>query len=148
MWAKQKHSGFTIVELLIVVVVIAILAAITIVAFNGVQQRARDSRRSSDVANIKKLLEMYKTDNSTYPAVCAGGDNSGCSVSNLSTALVPTYTQSVPQDPSSPTKTYDYVKGTGPDSYGIYIRGYESTPVCKTGVGIASGWWGSTVPVC
>ncbi len=40
MWAK--HKGFTIVELLIVIVIIGILAAITIVAFNGAQQRGRD----------------------------------------------------------------------------------------------------------
>jgi len=39
----QKQSGFTIVELLIVVVVIAILAAITIVAYNGIQNRAKSS---------------------------------------------------------------------------------------------------------
>ena len=40
---KSPRSGFTIVELLIVIVVIAILAAITIVAFNGIQERARAS---------------------------------------------------------------------------------------------------------
>lgn len=43
MWAKKDKSGFTIVELLIVVVVIAILAAITIVAYNGIQNRAKKS---------------------------------------------------------------------------------------------------------
>ena len=41
-WARMK-SGFTIVELLIVVVVIAILATITIVAYNGIQNQAKDS---------------------------------------------------------------------------------------------------------
>lgn len=56
-WAKQK--GFTIVELLIVIVVIAILAAITIVTYNGVQSRARDSRRSQDIASIKKAILAY-----------------------------------------------------------------------------------------
>ncbi|MCA9336117.1 prepilin-type N-terminal cleavage/methylation domain-containing protein, partial [Candidatus Saccharibacteria bacterium] len=48
-WAKNKKTGFTIVELLIVIVVIAILAAITIVAYNGIQQRSRDSIRKSDL---------------------------------------------------------------------------------------------------
>lgn len=147
MWTKQKQSGFTIVELLIVIVVIGILAAITIVAFNGVQQKGRDAKRSSDVNYVKKLLEMYKTENGTYPAVCAGGDNSGCSVTTLASVLVPTYGQSIPQE-VTPSRSYHYVKGTGTESYAIYIQGYESITPCKTGVNVNTGWWGTAVPVC
>ena len=44
--SHKRRTGFTIVELLIVIVIIAILAAITIVAYNGLQQRARDSQRA------------------------------------------------------------------------------------------------------
>jgi prepilin-type N-terminal cleavage/methylation domain-containing protein len=66
---QRKSTGFTIVELLIVVVVIAILAAITIVAFNGIQQRARTSAMVSTLSQAAKKLELYKIDNnSTYPA--------------------------------------------------------------------------------
>ena len=67
MKSGQKQKGFTIVELLIVIVVIAILAAITIVAFNGVQQRARASAASASLASGKKKLELYKAENGTYP---------------------------------------------------------------------------------
>ncbi|MDB5187116.1 MAG: hypothetical protein JWM07_588 [Candidatus Saccharibacteria bacterium] len=74
MWAKQKQqTGFTIVELLIVIVVIGILAAITIVAFNGVQQRARDTQRKSDLTQIAKSLHLYNADNGTF-----AGSGSGC----------------------------------------------------------------------
>ena len=59
----NTNRGFTIVELLIVIVVIAILAAITIVAYNGIQGRALDSTRLSDLATIRKALEAYKTVN-------------------------------------------------------------------------------------
>ena len=59
--------GFTIVELLIVIVVIGILAAIVIVAFNGVQARANDSHRVSDVDNLKKFMEVFYIDNGYYP---------------------------------------------------------------------------------
>ena len=65
MWVKQK--GFTIVELLIVIVVIAILAAITIVAYNGIQQRAYDTSVKSDLVAASKALELYKIDNGSYP---------------------------------------------------------------------------------
>lgn len=71
----KSRSGFTIVELLIVIVVIAILAAITIVAYNGVQTRARDSARTSDVRAIQKALELYKAEHGRYPARVAIGSN-------------------------------------------------------------------------
>jgi prepilin-type N-terminal cleavage/methylation domain-containing protein len=54
-WA-QKQTGFTIVELLVVIVVIAILAAITIVAYNGIQQRARMATAQTDMRNIHQAM--------------------------------------------------------------------------------------------
>jgi prepilin-type N-terminal cleavage/methylation domain-containing protein len=68
---QQKQIGFTIVELLIVIVVIGILAAITITAFNGVQNRANDISIQSDLQAIAKKIEMYKADNGVYPAGAA-----------------------------------------------------------------------------
>lgn len=68
MWAKNKHaSGFTIVELLIVIVVIAILAAVTIVAYNGITARANDAAVQSDLKAAASKMEMYKVDNNRYP---------------------------------------------------------------------------------
>lgn len=63
---RKRHTGFTIVELLIVIVVIAILASISIVAFSGIQQRARDSQRKQDLGNIVKLLAIYQSDNGNW----------------------------------------------------------------------------------
>lgn len=60
LWAQHK-KGFTLVELLIVIVVVAILAAISIVAYNGIQQRARDTKRANDISQIKKALLAYDT---------------------------------------------------------------------------------------
>ena len=69
MWAKYKkqQTGFTIVELLIVVVVIAILAAITIVAYNGIQKRAQTSAATSALSQAAKKLALYRVDNTVYP---------------------------------------------------------------------------------
>ena len=74
-WAKQK--GFTIVELLIVIVVIGILAAITIVAYNGIQARARDNTRKQDLAQIAKALHLYAIDNDNYIETGSGCGASG-----------------------------------------------------------------------
>ena len=66
MWAKQK--GFTIVELLIVIVVIAILAAVTIVAYTGIQQRAKNAQVISGTNAYYKAFLNYKTINGSYPS--------------------------------------------------------------------------------
>lgn len=68
----RRAHGFTIVELLIVIVVIGILAAMTIVAFNGVQAKSRDAQRASDLNNIAKALETQFAINNEYPSTVTG----------------------------------------------------------------------------
>ncbi|MEO5949946.1 MAG: prepilin-type N-terminal cleavage/methylation domain-containing protein [Candidatus Saccharimonadales bacterium] len=104
---KRPGAGFTIVELLIVVVVIGVLAAIVIVAYNGVQQRARDANRMSDVTVINKALELYYIDYGRFPNGSGSTTiNSGWSTTadaswqNLATALQP-YLSKIPVDPVS-----------------------------------------------
>lgn len=65
---KARPSGFTIVELLIVVVVIAILAAVSIVAFNGVSKRARESSLQSTLRSTSTQIQTYYTDVGEYPS--------------------------------------------------------------------------------
>ena len=69
----MKSRGFTIVELLIVIIVIAVLAAISVVAYNGIQQRARDTQRKNDLAQVAKALQLYNVDNGNH-----AGSGSGC----------------------------------------------------------------------
>lgn len=76
-----KQKGFTIVELLIVIVVIGILAAIVIVAYNGIQTQAHDTHRVSDVDQVKKFMELYYVKHGYYPG--SGNITDG----NASTAL-------------------------------------------------------------
>lgn len=65
-WAKQ--TGFTIVELLIVVVVIAILAAISLVAYNGITSRSKESAVKNAAAQAYKKVEAEKLTTNSYPA--------------------------------------------------------------------------------
>lgn len=70
-WAR-KHRGFTIVELLIVIVMVAILATITIVAYNGIRERAEQSAQESSLSQAARKLLAYAVENTeTYPASLA-----------------------------------------------------------------------------
>ncbi len=63
----SNNKGFTIVELLIVVVVIAILAAITIVSYNGIQARTTEAAIQTDMRNAVSKIEQYKVLKGVYP---------------------------------------------------------------------------------
>lgn len=74
-----RQSGFTIVELLIVVVVIGVLAAIVVVAYNGVTSSSRDAARISTLKQLQKAIEAYYAKNGHYPQISHGlGTESTC----------------------------------------------------------------------
>ena len=68
---RRARQGFTIVELLLVIAVIAVLAAIVIVAYSGIQDRARNAARVNDLSNLQKTIETYKIQNGSYPQTTA-----------------------------------------------------------------------------
>lgn len=68
---KTSEKGFTIVELLIVIVVIGILAALVLNTFSGVQKRARDTTRQTNINAVSTQLEVYYNDKGGYPSADA-----------------------------------------------------------------------------
>jgi prepilin-type N-terminal cleavage/methylation domain-containing protein len=64
---KNKQSGFTIVELLIVIVVIAILATITFVAYGGIQRSAAEATLKSDLRGASRQLDVAQIEQGSYP---------------------------------------------------------------------------------
>lgn len=92
----KSGAGFTLVELLIVISIIAILTVIGLTTYAGVQKNARDARRKDDLRAIKVALELYYQTNKTYPV-------SDWVYSTTSSFLIPglnyNYIAKVPVDP-------------------------------------------------
>lgn len=134
-WAKQ--TGFTIVELLIVVVVIAILATITIVSYNGIQNRVHDSAVASDLKALGTKIEAWKIDNNNqYPS---GGSSSGTHLPELSFKA----SKSAYATGSATQNNIWYCRNSGRDAYAVvalsksgaiyYISQTNASPIRYTG---------------
>jgi len=76
-----KNKGFTIVELLVVIVVIGILAAITIVSYGGVTAKANQAKADSAASDLMSKILIYRAETGNYPAA----------VSDLATPTTATY---------------------------------------------------------
>ena len=118
---KHHYSAFTLVELLVVIAIIGILSTLSVVVFNNVRAKARDSRRLSDVKQIGMALELYYDDKGVYPAppTPTGTPITGLCLSNLgisSTCGAIPYLQKIPSDPL-PNIHYTYSYLNSGESY-------------------------------
>lgn len=106
-WPTSRRSsassrGFTIVELLIVIVVIGILAAIVIVAFNGVQDKAKATNKVADLKNLQKVIQLYHAQNGEYPIANSWRFQRGVG-NDFIPGVVPDFTSRLPQITDGPT---------------------------------------------
>ncbi|MBI2195693.1 MAG: type II secretion system protein [Candidatus Levybacteria bacterium] len=72
----KREKGFTLVELLIVIAIIGVLTTLLMANFIGVRQRARDAQRKSDLRQIQSALELYRSDQGSYPQILPNCQNS------------------------------------------------------------------------
>lgn len=84
---NKQSKGFTIVELLIVIVVIGILAGLVITTYNGIQQKARNTERTTDLKTFQSQLEAYNANNGRYPTTTDLGTTGANNVTWIGTNL-------------------------------------------------------------
>jgi prepilin-type N-terminal cleavage/methylation domain-containing protein len=121
---QRKQQGFTLIEILIVVAIIAILASVTLVGLGPTQRQGRDARRLSDLREVQTGLELYYNKNGTYPNVTKWSD--------LSTAITPVSGGVLPNDPTNnSTYYYSYAPSSDGSSYviGATLEGGSSNSV-------------------
>lgn len=119
---KKNNKGFTIVELLIVIVVIGILALLVITTYAGIQAKARNSKRQTDMSSLQTHLEAFYSQNGYYPSLT---DFNGPA---WRTTNMPSLDNNAIKDPSNPTcdptsaTLVCLVTGTGtPKSYAYLV---------------------------
>jgi prepilin-type N-terminal cleavage/methylation domain-containing protein len=124
---KRAASGFTIVELLIVIVVIGILAALVLNSFRGVQERARDTKRRTDVNAQAGQLEVYYTDNGGYPVFTGQVDTDSWITANFKGADLNAW-----RAPNQTTNSMVNSATPDKDHYGYTPLQSDGTTACTT----------------
>ena len=107
---SSRRKGFTLVELLVTITIIAILTTVSAVVFSRTLAKARDGRRRADLKDLQTALELYYSENQAYPSTsgawwgqCSnyGGHTDTCSGDVFIPGLCPTYINNIPIDPKA-----------------------------------------------
>lgn len=131
----NKHKGFTLVELLIVIAIFALIANITMISLNNAKRESRDAKRVSNINQLRSALHLYSTEHGSYPVgdgLALGTDtnlildNTGWVDSNPAS---PIFMYSVPRDPKMiAADTASPCSGTSSDicdySYTLNVNDY------------------------
>lgn len=111
----KRNSGFTIVELLIVIVVIGILALLVITTYSGIQAKARNSKRQTDIASIQTQLEAFFSQNGYYPS------RTDMNSTTWLTTNMKSLDQNALIDPSNPTQSKTLIAAPAAKSYAYAV---------------------------
>ena len=109
---NRKDRGFTLIDLLVVIAIIGILAAVVLVSLTSARGKARDSRRVADMRQLQTAFELYYNDWSQYPATLTLAAYAGCP----GNTTLGTYIGAIPSNPAG--CSVSATGGGGPTAYG------------------------------
>lgn len=137
-----ERSGFTFVELMMVILIMGILSTIGISSFSDARQRNRDSSRISDISQIQIALSAYYSDHGVYPTVITAGQK----IMGTGVSTTTVYMSKVPTPPSAQDGTcgsypvyssYYYVPSNDYKNYCLYFCLGDNTAELTGGAKIA-----------
>lgn len=106
-------KGFTLLELLVVISIVAVLLAISASAFISARATSRDVKRKTDLEQLRGAVELFKADKGAYPNSTNGGQDSGNVSSALAILVSPTtYISKLPTDPGVNNYYYQYISAS------------------------------------
>ncbi len=125
---RKKNKGvfgFTLIELMVAIAIVAIMAAVGMVMYSTAQKAGRISKRIQDLSALRTAIELYKSSTGNYP-----NQNVAATCGNSATALgalVPNYMTSLPADPLGGTNCYRYQSDAASNSQEYKIWTYITT---------------------
>jgi len=121
---KRGERGFTLIELIMVIAIIGVIAAVVMVALGEARKDSRDAHRAVQAGEITKALELYYTDNGSYPDTPGSTDPHHEPLSSIDTDLTGgNHIKRIPADPSysDPDDGYRYCSETD-DAYFLFVN--------------------------
>lgn len=139
-----KNAGFTLIELMVVIAIIAILTAIVLISFSGARDSSKMAKRYSDLGQIKIALEVYHNAKGKYPIVSGWGTECSApsglaTVTTVATAndvipgLAPVYLPGIPSDPDMNKSGGKFCYGYTSDASGVDFKVIDYNIVTMSG---------------
>ena len=147
----RKSSGFTLLELIVVIAIVGLFSALVLVSVTEVRKKARDTKRMQDISQIQRALELYYDQYGVYPTPdfdgCGGWDVGNRDLPLLNTRL-DEFMPNTPEDPYYSGncigyRYYRYEAGTGdcdPKKGAFYVLGITNFEASDLSAVSSPGW--------